>query len=80
MCGRFSITTPPEAMRSLFGYVDEPAFPPRYNIAPSQPVPIVIREQDGQGGSRRRFLLVRWGLLAPRCGAVCTWWWQFGAF
>ncbi len=63
MCGRFSITTPPEAMRSLFGYVDEPDFPSRYNIAPSQPVPIVIREQDGQGGSRRRFLLVRWGLV-----------------
>ena len=63
MCGRFSITTPPEAMRQLFGWLDEPGFPPRYNIAPSQPVPIVIREQDGQGGSRRRFLLVRWGLV-----------------
>jgi putative SOS response-associated peptidase YedK len=63
MCGRFSITTPPEAMRGLFGYLDEPDFPPRYNIAPSQPVPLVIREQDGEGGSRRRFLLVRWGLV-----------------
>lgn len=63
MCGRFSITTPPDAMRDLFAYLDEPAFPPRYNIAPSQPVPIVVREQDGQGGSRRRFLLVRWGLV-----------------
>ncbi|WP_421860033.1 SOS response-associated peptidase [Parvibaculum sp.] len=63
MCGRFSITTPPEAMRGLFGYLDEPDFPPRYNIAPSQPVPIVVREQDGEGGSRRRFLLVRWGLV-----------------
>lgn len=50
-------------MRDLFAYLDEPDFPPRYNIAPSQPVPIVVREQDGQGGSRRRFLLVRWGLV-----------------
>jgi len=50
-------------MRGLFGYLDEPDFPPRYNIAPSQPVPIVVREQDGEGGSRRRFLLVRWGLV-----------------
>lgn len=58
MCGRFSITSPPEAMRALFGYLDEPDFPPRYNIAPSQPVPIVIREQG-----KRRFLLVRWGLV-----------------
>lgn len=63
MCGRFSITTPPAAMRDLFAWLDEPDFPPRYNIAPSQPVPIVVREQDGQGGSRRRFLLVRWGLV-----------------
>ncbi|MDZ4382147.1 MAG: SOS response-associated peptidase [Parvibaculum sp.] len=58
MCGRFSITSPPEAMRALFGYLDEPDFPPRYNIAPSQPVPLVIREQG-----KRRFLLVRWGLV-----------------
>lgn len=58
MCGRFSITTRPDAMRALFGYLDEPDFPPRYNIAPSQPVPIVVREQG-----RRRFLLVRWGLV-----------------
>src|SRR3990167_5694687 len=58
MCGRFSITTPPDAMRALFGYLDEPDFPPRYNIAPSQPVPIMVREQG-----KRRFLLVRWGLV-----------------
>lgn len=45
-------------MRELFGYAAEPDFPPRYNIAPSQPVPVVIRE-SGQ----RRFLLVRWGLV-----------------
>lgn len=48
----------PEAMRAFFGFIDEPDFPPRYNIAPSQPVPIVVREQG-----RRRFLLVRWGLV-----------------
>ena len=58
MCGRFSITPPPDAMRALFGYLDEPDFPPRYNIAPSQPVPIMVREQG-----KRRFLLVRWGLV-----------------
>ena len=58
MCGRFSITMRPEAMRAFFGFIDEPDFPPRYNIAPSQPVPIVVREQG-----KRRFLLVRWGLV-----------------
>lgn len=58
MCGRFAITLPPDAMRRLFGFLDEPRFPPRYNIAPSQPVPIVCLD-----GGRRRFLLVRWGLV-----------------
>ena len=45
MCGRYSITTAPEAMRQLFGYPEQPNFPPRYNIAPTQPVPIVRLEQ-----------------------------------
>jgi putative SOS response-associated peptidase YedK len=63
MCGRYAITLPPKAMRDLFGFLDEPDFPPRYNIAPSQPVPVVIRENDGEGRPRRRFLLVRWGLV-----------------
>lgn len=58
MCGRFTITTPPQAMRDLFGYDEQPNFPPRYNIAPTQPVPIVLFE-----GGRRRFRLVRWGLV-----------------
>lgn len=58
MCGRFSITSPPEEMRTLFNYVEQPNFPPRYNIAPTQPVPIV-RMENGQ----RHFALVRWGLV-----------------
>jgi putative SOS response-associated peptidase YedK len=58
MCGRYSITTAPEAMRQLFGYLEQPNFPPRYNIAPTQPVPIVRLDQG-----RRQFALVRWGLI-----------------
>ena len=58
MCGRFTITTPPEALRALFNYVEQPNFPPRYNIAPTQPVPIVTLI-NGQ----RHFQLVRWGLV-----------------
>jgi putative SOS response-associated peptidase YedK len=58
MCGRYAITTAPQAMRRLFAYANEPDFPPRYNISPTQPIPIV-RLVDGQ-----RFLaLVRWGLI-----------------
>jgi putative SOS response-associated peptidase YedK len=58
MCGRYAITTAPEAMRRLFGYPERPNFPPRYNIAPIQPVPIV-RLNEGE----RQFALVRWGLI-----------------
>ena len=58
MCGRYCITTAPEAIRRLFRYADQPNFPPRYNVAPTQPVPIV-RLAEGE----RRFALVRWGLL-----------------
>jgi putative SOS response-associated peptidase YedK len=58
MCGRFTITSPPEAIRRLFCYDEQPNFPARYNIAPTQPIPIV-HLIDGE----RHFALVRWGLL-----------------
>ena len=58
MCGRYTLTSSPEALRALLRYVEQPNFPPRYNIAPSQPIAIV-RLVDGQ----RHFALVRWGLL-----------------
>ena len=58
MCGRYAITLPPEAMRRMFAYVEQPNFPPRYNVAPTQPVPIVRR-----AAGVRHFSLVRWGFL-----------------
>ena len=63
MCGRFAITLPPEAMRAFFRYVEQPNFPPRYNIAPTQPTPIIRRERDSSGVAARHFVLVRWGFL-----------------
>jgi len=58
MCARYVISSPPAAIRALFGYQEQPNFPPRYNVAPTQPIPIV-RLVDG----RRSFALVRWGLI-----------------
>lgn len=58
MCGRYCISTAPEAIRRIFRYPQQPNFPPRYNVAPTQPVPIV-RLAEG----RRQFALVRWGLI-----------------
>jgi len=58
MCGRYVIISSPESIRALFGYAEQPNFPPRYNVAPTQPVPIVRLEEG-----RRSFALVRWGLI-----------------
>jgi putative SOS response-associated peptidase YedK len=58
MCGRFVITSPPAALRLMFGYEEQPNFPPRHNIAPTQPVPVVIVAHG-----RRHFRLMRWGLI-----------------
>jgi putative SOS response-associated peptidase YedK len=63
MCGRFAITSSPQAIRLFLGYSDQPNFPPRYNIAPSQPVPIVRQQRDVFGAVERRFILARWGFL-----------------
>ncbi len=58
MCGRYLLVSAPEAVRRWFGYREQPNFPPRYNIAPTQPIAIV-RLHEGE----RQFALVRWGLL-----------------
>jgi len=58
MCGRFVITSPPEGLRQIFGYPEQPNFPSRYNVAPTQPVPVVMMDQGA-----RHFHLMRWGLV-----------------
>jgi len=57
MCGRFFIGQPPEVYRALYGYSEQPNFPGRFNVAPTQPVPVVMRESG-----ERHFRLMRWGL------------------
>ena len=63
MCGRYAITLPPEAVRGFFRYVEQPNFPPRYNIAPTQPVPVVRLERAADGTLARHFVLMRWGFV-----------------
>ena len=60
MCGRYVIISTPEAIRALFGYGEQPNFPPRYNVAPTQPIPIVRLA--------RRQALVRADALGPIAG------------
>jgi putative SOS response-associated peptidase YedK len=61
MCSRYSLTSPPEAVRAYFGYSDTPNFPARYNVAPTQVIGVVALDKEGV----RRFRLMRWGLLPP---------------
>ncbi|MCB2181318.1 MAG: SOS response-associated peptidase [Desulfobulbaceae bacterium] len=57
MCGRFALETTAEQLSLFFNLRKKVTLAPRYNIAPSQPIPI-IREIDG-----RKFSMVRWGLI-----------------
>jgi len=60
MCGRYLLTTPVDALSQLFRFMERPNLGPRYNIAPTQDVPIVRLSRDG---ARRELILARWGLV-----------------
>lgn len=60
MCGRYSLTSPEEAMRQLFAHESPPLnIRARYNIAPTQTAP-VVRQTEGGG---REMVPLRWGLV-----------------
>src|SRR6266536_3327671 len=59
MCGRFTASFDYRQIKvrwNLRG--DFPLFGPRYNIAPSQDVPVIVRNED-----RHQLKTMRWGLL-----------------
>jgi putative SOS response-associated peptidase YedK len=58
MCGRYAVTLPPEMMRDLFAHLNRIDFPPRYNIAPTQPIVAIWHTMAG-----REARLVRWGFV-----------------
>lgn len=59
MCGRFAFYSPTEAITELFGIADPPDIVPRFNIAPTQFVPVVRDDEDG----KREISMLRWGLV-----------------
>lgn len=61
MCGRFTLTLPPAVLRDWLQAVDGIDYPPRYNIAPTQPLIVIFNELDGK--HQRRAILMRWGLV-----------------
>ena len=64
MCGRYSLTTPMEAIAQLFALDSRANLPARYNIAPTQDVPVVRVGPDGaRDGRSRELVQMRWGLV-----------------
>ncbi len=66
MCGRYSLTTPMEAVRQLFDFPERPNLAARVKIAPSQEVAAVRLGEEGAGqgsGAGRHFVWLRWGLV-----------------
>jgi len=61
MCGRYRLSRRKRIVEEYFETAsDEPEWNPRYNIAPTQPVP-VIRQHPKE--PRRELSLMRWGLI-----------------
>ena len=74
MCGRYTLQTKRVDLARELGLSEDDLLelPPRWNVAPSQPVPIV-RRRTGPGGAVREMLQVVWGLVPewandPRIG------------
>jgi putative SOS response-associated peptidase YedK len=60
MCGRYLLTSPVDLLRQLFRFMERPNLGPRYNIAPTQEVPVVRLSREGD---RHELIQVRWGLV-----------------
>lgn len=59
MCGRYRLTSPPSELADFLSVDVRDNFPPRYNIAPSQPVALVRLDAM----RRREYALARWGFI-----------------
>jgi putative SOS response-associated peptidase YedK len=60
MCGRYRLSRRKQMIDDYFETAEEVDWEPRYNIAPSQNVPIVRQDQTKP---ERHFSLARWGLI-----------------
>ena len=59
MCGRYAFFSPAEAVKRIFRVDNVPELKPRFNIAPTQDVPVVRAGKDGG----REFASLHWGLV-----------------
>lgn len=59
MCGRYALYGSPSRLKEHFGTANEPGLKPRFNIAPTQTVPVVGIDET----RNRVFTSARWGLI-----------------
>src|SRR5262245_58497093 len=58
MCGRYALTTPPQVLAAFFKLGQRPSAAQRFNVAPTQTVPVIV-QRDGS----REMVSMRWGLI-----------------
>ncbi len=68
MCGRFTLSTTPEAIAEEFDVKNLPVLQPTYNVAPTQNVLAVLNEEKTL---QRQFKKLRWGLI-PSWAKDCS--------
>lgn len=59
MCGRYSLTHAAAAIAARFGVEEPEDFQPRFNVAPTQMMPVVRRS----GNQGKELAMLRWGLI-----------------
>jgi putative SOS response-associated peptidase YedK len=59
MCARYTIRTPADLLAARFGLPAVPDLRPRFNVAPSQQIPVIGSKPDGGRG----LALFKWGFV-----------------
>ena len=65
MCGRYTLSTPAGKLAKQFRLDHEPTLFARYNIAPTQDVPVVRLVPQSPEPATRQLVMMHWGLI-PR--------------
>ena len=60
MCGRYTLKTDGSRVAALFELYNEPELEARYNIAPTQQIPVALEESSTDG---RTLEMMHWGLI-----------------
>ena len=66
MCGRFALLAKTDLAEAYFDLAELDDLPERYNIAPTQPILVVVAGEKQQPGSNlpeRKAMLVRWAFM-----------------